>query len=993
MSLRRLLRPALLTLVLPAALAAQQATVITGTVRTRTSEPVRGAYVALPALNIATVTNDAGFYRLVVPASRLTGAGPQTIHVQSIGYRPVDMPITLQAGDMRQDVSMTEEAVQLQQVVVTGTAGRQEQRAQAAKVDKLDATRITQVAPIINTQAILQSRVPGVTVSQGSGSSGTAARIHIRGISSISLSNDPLIFIDGVRADSREGTSSSNGAQVYSVLGQGVSRLNDISPEDIESIEVVKGPAAATLYGADASAGVINIITKHGRSGAGFNQDISVEYGRLTTNYSPPANYAVCSGSALNHLACQGKPDGTIISDNPLERYNVFTPGHNELISYQLRGGGNNYNMFVSAEHSKEDGTVPNNHVNHTSVRTNAEFFPAKSVRIESGFGLTRTKTMLPNSDNSIYGFVAGGMLGSPTSVGEHADGWYAGFGQKEGRASLQNIDDAWRIEPRVAINWATSSRVNQRLILGGDLTRTDASLFYPKNDLAWFGSDQLNSGEINQARQSDDHWTIDYLATGNMDLTSALRADLSVGLQTIIYNSDALYTTGIGLVSNSANSVGAASQRTSDESITKNRSNGFFSQLQLSVWDRLYLQAAARLDRNSSFGTKSQYFLSPRVGFSYVISEEDFWKNGIGHLIPTMRLRAAYGTTGRSPTDGALALYNPTPYALVSGATQPGVVPYDPGNENLKPERGTELEAGLEAGALNDRLSLDLTYFDKTTSDAILRRPIAPSLGFSQNPYVNIGKIVNRGFEVALTGRILTLENAGLESRLSLNTLHNEVTSLGGIAPFGTLNRVEEGYPVNAWFSYRIKNVDTQAGRVTVGDSLEFVGNTLPGWEGTFSSTLNLFKHLTLYGLVDFHGNVRRYNGSGQFRERQFRNDANFIVPDKLSPEERLRRFGPFFDSNGNPVTFGNVNEAYIEDGSYARFREVSVSYHLPESLTRRLIHMQDATLSVAGRNLATWTNFTGLDPETVNYFGDNYEFFTIPADKRWVVRLNVRY
>lgn len=987
MTLRRLLTSVALGLAVPLALSAQQATVVTGTVRTRTSEPVRGAYVAIPELNLATVTNDVGTYRLVVPAGAATASA--TLHVQSIGYRNVEVPLRLEGGSVQQDVTMTEQAVQLEQVVVTGTAGRQQVRAQAAKVEKLDAARITQVAPIVNVQNMLQARVPGVTIYQGSGSSGTAAKIRIRGVSSISLSNDPLIFIDGVRADSRSGDTNTNGAQIYSVLGQGVSRLNDLNPDDIESIEVVKGPAAATLYGADASAGVVNIITKRGRSGGGFSQNIAVEYGRLTTNFTPPANYAVCSGSAMAHKICQGKAEGTIVSDNPLERYDVFNPGNTKQLSWQLRGGTEKYSMFVSAQTEREQGTVPNNSFSRTAFRTNADFFPANNVRIETGFGLMRTKTRLPNSDNSIYGFVAGGMLGNALSVGEAADGWYAGFGQKEGRASLQNIDDAWRFEPRVALNWTPTSRITQRLIVGGDLTRTNATVFYPKNDLAWFGSDQLNSGQIQQARENNDHWTIDYLGSGYLDLSPSVRADLSVGLQTIIYDDDVILTTGTGLVANPANSIGAASQRSSDERIAKNRSNGFFGQLQLSFWDRLYLKGAARLDRNSAFGTESKYFLSPSVGASYVISEEGFWKDGgLGRIFPTMRLRASFGQTGRSPTDGALALFNPTPYATLDGATHPGVVPYDPGNSKLKPERGSELEAGFEAAALNDRLGIDLTYFDKTTTDAILRRPISPSLGFSQNPYVNIGKIVNRGLELALTGRILTLENVGLESRLSINTLHNEVVSLGGIAPYGTLNRVAEGMPVNGFAAYRILELrDTIA---VVDTALTLVGNVVPGIEGTFGTTLNLFKRITLYGQLDYHGDVKRYNGSGQFRERQFRNDANFVIPDKLSKEERLRRFGPFIDLNGNPVAFGSVNEAYIEDGSFLKLREVSLSYRLPTSLLGRL-SMQDATLTVSARNLATWTKFTGLDPETV--YGENQEFFTIPAERRILVRLNVRY
>jgi TonB-dependent SusC/RagA subfamily outer membrane receptor len=799
------------------------------------------------------------------------------------------------------------------------------------------------------------------------------------------------VFIDGIRMDSRA-------SQIYSVLGQSVSRLNDLAPEDIESIEVVKGPAAATLYGADASAGVINIITKRGRATGGFTQSISAEYASMTTSFDAPPNLAACSAANVadaTRTLCYGQPSGTIVSDNPLERLDVFQPGRAAGLSWSLRGGGQNYGVFLSASADQENGTLPSNSFKRLSWRSNFDFIVNPELRVEGGFGLVETNTRLPHGDNSVYGYVAAGFLGSPVTVGTSANGLYsgAGVGGITGRAKIENFDKAYRFQPRLAANWNPSQRFTNRLTLGGDLTRTRAWQFYPKNDGGWYGSDDLNSGQIQEGRETGDRWTIDYLGNLTLDLSESLRTDLSWGLQTIINKVDLITTTGTGLVANAARSISAASLRSAGQGVSDNRSNGVFGQVQASWKDKLFTQVAGRLDRNSAFGAESQYFFSPKVGVSYVLSEEGFWQNsGIGGLISTMRLRAAYGTTGRSPTGGAISTYNTAPFILwADGSTKPGVTPSDPGNTTLKPERGTEIEAGFEAGLLDERVSLEVTWFSKTTTDAILRRPIAPSLGFSLNPYVNIGEISNQGLEVAATARILTMPNLGWETRLTFNTIKNEVVDLGDVAPFGTLSRTREGAPVNSFHTYVVRRVDEASNVAIVSDTLEFVGNVLPGWEGTLSTTVNFLKNFTLYGQFDVRGDVYRYNSSDQFRDRQFRNSERWVKQNEvITADERIRRFGPFRNESGTTVTFGNVNGAYIEDASYVRFRELSLTYTVPESVAR-LMRARGASLSVAGRNLAIWTDYSGLDPETT--FTDNSEFFTIPAEKRISFRLNLNY
>ncbi len=977
-----------LSLALAGPLAAQDAMLV-GTVKSRTGEPVRGAYVQVETLGIGTLTNDAGSYRLNIPAARVTGS--ITLQAQSIGYGTTTVEVDLVAGTtIRRDFVLTEEAISLGEVVVTGTAGRMERKAQAAVVDKVDAGRITELAPVNSFQNLLQARVPGVHLDAGSGSVGTAPTIRIRGMSSISLSNEPLVFIDGIRMD-------SGNPQIYDVSGQSVSRMNDLAPEDIESIEVVKGPAAATLYGADASAGVINIITKRGRASGGFTQTISGEYAHTDTKFTPSPNETACSASDVTdseRILCFGQAAGTLVTDNPLQRLDVFKPGYTRNLAYSIRGGGTDYGVFLSASADDQQGSLPNNTFQRLSLRSNFDFIINPKLRIEAGWGVAKTKTRLPYSDNSVYGMVAAGFLGNPRSVGTVANGLYsgAGVGGIDGRAKIENYDDAFRFQPRIAVNWAPRQNLTNKFTVGADLTRTSAWVFFPKNDGNWYASDASNSGTINEARRSTNRWTVDYLGNLTVDLSQDLRTDISWGLQTIVNKTDQVSAYGEGLVANAARSVGAASIQTGDQFVNEDRSNGVFGQLQTSWKDKLFFQAAGRLDRNSAFGVESKYFLSPKLGFSYVLSEEPFWQNsGIGNVIGTLRLRGAYGTTGRSPTSGALATYNTAPFVLYSdGSVHPGVTPHDPGNAELKPERGTEVEVGFEAGLFDERVSLEVTYFDKTTTDAILRKPIAPSLGFDQNPYVNIGKLTNKGFEIATSARVLTMPDFGWELRGTLATLKNEVVDMGGIDPFGTTKRVREGAPVNSFHTYKVERIDEANNVAIVSDTLEFLGNTIPGWESTITSTLNFMKYFTLYAQLDMRGNVLKQDFTADFRDRQFRNSPTYAHRDQLSPEERLGRFGPFKTESGEDISFSNVNQWYITDASYARLREVSLSFAAPESLAGQL-HARSATFTFAARNLKTWTSYTGLDPETT--FSEAEEFFTVPAERRFSFRLSLTY
>jgi TonB-dependent SusC/RagA subfamily outer membrane receptor len=318
---------AVLLLVLPSrALFAQTGTITGKVTDAATSQGIADARVIVRGTTLEALTNRDGEFRLVA-----VRAGSAVVGVFRLGFKATTDTVRVTAGQTTtMTVQMTASTVNLSQIVVTGTAGNQERKAQAAVVASVSAADIIASAPVSNVAGTLQSQVPGIALSAQSGTVGSATTIRIRGASSINLSNDPLLFVDGIRINEGQISSGQSG-QVYD-------RLNDINPDDIESIEVVKGPAAATLYGADASAGVIQIITKKGHAGAtSFTQSLRIEGGNLVNKWTPPDNYGLCTAATVASTStnplCVGQSVGLMVHDNPLLRVSAFRNGGSSVIT------------------------------------------------------------------------------------------------------------------------------------------------------------------------------------------------------------------------------------------------------------------------------------------------------------------------------------------------------------------------------------------------------------------------------------------------------------------------------------------------------------------------------------------------------------------------------------------------------------------------------------------------------------------------------------
>src|SRR5690606_17522680 len=437
-----------------------------------------------------------------------------------------------------------------------------------------------------------------------------------------------------------------------------------------------------------------------------------------------------------------------------------------------------------------------------------------------------------------------------------------------------------------------------------------------------------------------------------------------------------------------------------------ESRALGLFVQEQIGYRDRLFVQVGLRADRNSAFGSEVGTFYLPKFGASYVLSDERFW-DPIADVVNTFRLRGAYGTTGRSPASGAsLQTFVPAKYVTDAGLIELGVAPGNPGNPALKPERGKELEFGFDAGLFDGRVGVELTYFNKRSSDLLVSVPIAPSAGYGSNPLGNIGEVVNRGVEFLLHARPVSRSDVTWEVSLAGSTLHNEIVSLGTDSTFiNNFRAFVPGRQIAAWWVHRVRSIDEANGVAVVSDTAEFAGNQLPTFQGSLSSTLTLFRNVRVYALFEAKSGYHVYNANLEFRDRSARStrDVN-LSPEEggYSASERLRRLGPYVgEETGAPVGVGNVKDPYIQKGDHIRFRELGVTLTLPASLAQ-LARARSAALTVGGRNLALWkAEYEGHDPEVLGTGADasglnqifNADVFTTPPSRRWVVRLNLQF
>jgi TonB-linked SusC/RagA family outer membrane protein len=995
---------ALAAAALCAAPAAAQDGEVAGTVTAAQSQrPLAGAQVEVQGTARRVVTDAAGRFRI----GALTGTDV-TLRVTTLGYQSATRAARVGDTDVR--ISLAETAVSIDALVVTGTPGATQRRSLGNAVGTIDAARVVEEAQVNNVQQLLNGRAPGVVIQPASGGVGTGSRIRIRGASSFSLSNEPLIYVDGVRVNNTPASGPAN--QAFGSAS--ISRINDINPEDIASIEVLRGPAAATLYGTEAANGVIQIITKRGAAGK-TAWNLVVKQG---ANYFANPEGRLWRNFQLDTLT--GSPTrGQIVSIDIVERQNslgdpIFRTGHHQEYDLSLSGGSDRFRYFAAGGLEDSKGAEDPNDLTRWNARTNLSIAPSSKMDIDVGLSWVDGRTNL-SPEAGYGGYVYSSVLADPRSLtGRNSARRGFHSGTPEQYLLLYQIwQDLNRFTGSLQVNHRTFSWLSQRLSFGADFTREQDVEFTPRVDSlrsSVFGDEAL--GYKGVTNRDIRYRTVDYSATATVDVNSDLTSRSTLGAQYYKTSRAFIFAEGTEFPAPGLSSVNATVRdRFNDEDASDEVTMGVFGQEQLGWKDRLFVTAGLRVDDNSAFGSNFDLVYYPKLSASWVLSEEPFFSVP---FVNTLLLRGAYGESGKAPvTFSALRTYQPVAGPNDASAVTPLLI----GNADLGPERGKELELGLDAGFLDDRLGLELTWYRKTTVDAILQRDIAPSLGFPGTQFFNAGEVRNSGVEALVRGRPLEREKVGLELTFSVATNSNEVVDLGlgdlTTVSAGTFLEHREGYPIGSYFEQKVTSATlTPAGVATNvmcdngsgGETLcagadgtfgtaddapnVFLGRSLPKVEGAFTSTLTLFSNLRLYGMLDFKRGQRKVDGNTRVRCTFFggRCRENFF-PLEFAPERIAQ-----VQSNNNLVDF------LVADASFAKLREVSVTYTLPDALTRRL-HTGRASVSLAGRNLHTWTDYPGLEPEAMFLGGTRggnfgaFEQTTLPQLTQWVASVNLSF
>lgn len=794
---------AMVALASSAAFAQPTGTVEGSVLEAGSGRPLGNAQVFIAGTTLGALTNGQGFYRITgAPARQLE------VRVRLIGYAPTSKTAVVTAGQSATvNFELSVSALQLEQVVVTGSG-------QAVEVKKLGNTVATvqppQFAPISSPTELLQGREPGLVGLPSSGLTGEGARIRIRGNASLSMSNEPIIFIDGMRMNSR----GDFGPNVGAGGGGSPSRLDDVDPNTIERVEILKGAAAATLYGTEASNGVIQIFTKRGSSGAprwtfqGEQSALNYEKSRVKTAYG-----VVRPGQEATLSAFHGVPG--------LKAYDIISSNYPTLlmgtgfgsnVNATVNGGTQNYTYFVAGRYGYENGPLDGSVIrpNDESIsqdlnrkisgNVNVGLVATNDLRFGFRAGYFDTHQETPQNNNNIYGVTSLSMFGKPNLANCDASsvkspGRCTGAGNEAGNAAfmtvkealgIQTVNDAGRFQGVMDATYTPTANVTWSTTFGIDAT-DDRSFNFQEFGYA---IDQFTGFDVNGNRsydaRKDRQYTIDSKLLWKSTPTSWLTSDFVAGLQGFVSR---VYQIG-GYNSNfpgpGIEVIGAGNTPDINENFSAGVNGGYFAQEQLSYKNWVHATVGARYDYSSAFGKSQEGVLYPKASISLVPSDLESWSAPLG--LATLRVRGAIGQSGRQP--GAFDKF--TTYSPIATELGSGLIPANLGNPDLKPEVSTEWEAGFETGFFNNKLGVDFTYWDRKVEDVLVAKQFAPSGGFTNLQLANIGELTANGYDIS--AKLFLIQNRDISLDLFGNAAYikQEVTDLGGAAPL----KVGGSYP-----------------------------------------------------------------------------------------------------------------------------------------------------------------------------------------------------
>ena len=931
-----LVLPVLAALTLPGAALAQNP--VGGTVvDAATQLPLVGAQVTVDGTSLGDLARANGAFLIEgVPGATVT------LRVVMIGYAAWEEAVNV--GDRSIRVELQRQAISLDEIVVTGTAGGTQARAVGNAVSAVAMSEVIERRSPPKIQSMLTAEVPGLRMRSVGGEIGGGGAIKIRGTGSLVLSNEPVIFVDGVRVDNRDNVNS---AAFVNSRG-GPSRLNDLALNDVERIEVIKGPAAATLYGTEASNGVIQIFTKRGQQGAP-RFEVALRQG-ASFLYDAANKYPVVWGIDSDTGQLMSANLVTLESERGTP---VFRTGLPTSLFASVSGGIQNLRYYFSADALRDEGMVDYQWQNKLAGRSNLSY-TTEALEVGVNMGFIRQKTRTSGGEQAMTFQL---MWGSPLKLDGPSRGFFR-TSHEDYHNYVSGEEEVDRFTGGFYLRHSPFEWLTHRLDIGGDFGNQRSFSLWPRT-AQQPGPFRRSIGQKDVVQDRTTLTTVNYSATVPFDLSDDIRFETSSGVQYYQRTHQITTASGVAFPVPGVSTVSAAAQRLADESFIENKTFGVYVQEQVGWRNRLFLTGAVRGDDNSAFGENFDFVVYPKVSAAWVASEEPFWNVPV---INTLKLRAAWGRAGQQPdVFAATRLYEP---ATGRGGI-PTLTPSNIGNPDLKPEVGQELELGFDASLIDQKLTIDFTYYDQSRKDAIVPAAALPSLGFPGTQFVNVGEVSNKGFEVAVGTQVLRSEDWGLDLGASYAKTDNKVVDLGGITPplIGLPwpgQRHVEGYPVASMFMKRVVSAEWDAAGNLVnmmcegGDPISgggapvpcaqagtaYWGSPTPTWD--VAGTLNLrFRQWTLSATADGQGGYYKCNGDIAWANVFFRNTREINLP----PGEQ----DPILAAYDQ---MGFVCQAGAVDSGFAKLRDITLRWDLPSGIAS-LMGAARATAQLSAHNM----------------------------------------
>jgi TonB-linked SusC/RagA family outer membrane protein len=997
------------------------------------SRPIPGVVVKILNKNLTTVTNADGNYSFAIDIA----PGNYQLQFSFIGFKTVIQTFVLGASDnVQSDAVLSVDAVGLDEVIVTGTSQGTTRKELGSYVSTVKGDDLNK-APSGNVLSSLQGKTAGAQISQNSGDPAGGMSVRLRGISSVNSSSEPLYIIDGVivnNSTTRVTNTSANydGGNFVGSIGQ--NRMVDINPADIERIEVLNGAAAAAIYGSRANSGVIQIFTKKGVSGAAqvnFNTSLTFSELRkeIEVNQSPVKFGGSVDSFTQDVIQTSGTPAALLTNTTSVTRYNyqdyIFQSATGTDNTISVSGGTDNTKYYTSAGYFSNQGIIKNTDFTRYNFRANVDQKITEWASLSAGLNYIRSAANEKPDGNSFFS-----PMNSVTIIGNFHD-----IFARDANGNLLAVGERGRVNPVSVIEDIKQRQETNRIIananlkvfpiknltldftLGVDNSGQTGSTYIPpfayNVNPDFFGGGAGLDGALNgyagAATNNAFQFNNEINATYQTTLSTLLSSTTQVGYSFQYEKTRYQLVNGRGLAPLIETVNAAATQLPSVDGRTELSVSGGYIQQNFKYKNHLFLTGALRVDQSSVFGSENRTQAYLKGSLSYVLSSADYWKSfGVSDWWDTFKLRAAYGESGNLTGIGAydrINAYSTQSFlgraSLFSSATL--------ANENVKPERQRELELGADLSFFKNRLGMQFNWYNKKVSDLLIASVQAPSTGFS-SLLDNIGSLRNKGIELVLSGVPIDAKDFKWNTSIVYNRNRNTALDVGGLrlfstnpgAPVAIINGEAIGVFYGTFFARNadgslltnaagipqlergIQNSATSftpqrdANGLPSGTTLrKVIGNPNPDYNMSFVNDFT-YKKLNFRVQVDAVQGGDVWNADWRTRQG--------VGNGKVAEQEQLGQL-----PRGYVAGVYATEEWRIDDGSFVKLREVSLSYHIG-----KLKFLRDLTVILSGRNLISWDNYKGYDPE-LNSGGQstilrNIDFGSVPIPRTFSLGLQVK-